>query len=158
MPFRVRREALAVRSTDCSTEDPGTVLSTHVKQLIHTPVLGRRRPSSGICRYLQRWLQGRGEVELARLRGRQAAEHELLESGEQKRATQSYDGFLRAPWMRNHTQFVHENELPGDTQQRLSKEAEGPAKLLGCQRHGGMAKGRMLPMTERMPDPRAHIN
>lgn len=59
--------------------------------------------------------------------------------------------------MRNHTGFVHEIELCGDTQQGLSKEIEGPTKLPGSQRHGGMTKERMLPMTERMPDPRVHI-
>jgi hypothetical protein len=51
--------------------------------------------------------------------GRKAAEYEFLGSSEQKRewgtATRSWDGFLRAPWMRNHTGFVHEIELCGDT-------------------------------------------
>ena len=46
-----RREALAVKSTDCSAEDLGTVLGTHIKQLIHTPFLGHPRASSGLCRY-----------------------------------------------------------------------------------------------------------
>jgi hypothetical protein len=62
VPFRDRREALAVKSTDCSAEDLGTVLGTHIKQLIHTPFLGHPRASSGLCRYLQWWSQGRGGI------------------------------------------------------------------------------------------------